>query len=101
MSLESGTRCTALLPASETRLISSTISCVSVVNTGGELQGLTLFKRKGKEPSGDTSLIALRKNSDAITLLQEGSLLTLAVLLSIYGKLKSLVKQPLHFHSKL
>ena len=39
----------------------------------------------------ETLPLALRKNSDAITLLQEGSLLTLAVLLSSYGSLKSLV----------
>ena len=51
---------------------------------------LTLPNGRERKPGVDTSL-ALRKNSDAITLLQEGSLLILAVLLSSYGSLKSLV----------
>ena len=54
---------------------------VSIVNTGGKLPELTLSN--GRERSqADTLPLALRKNSDTITLLQEGSLLTLAVLLS-------------------
>ena len=48
----------------------------------------------------ETLPLVLQKNSDAITLLQKGKLLTLAVLLSSYGSLKSLL-QPLYFHSKL
>ena len=39
----------------------------------------------------ETLLLALGKNSDAITLLQEGSLLYLTALLSNYGNLNSLV----------
>ena len=73
------TRCTALQPASETRLTSSTISWpVSVVNTGGELPGLTLSNRGRSQ--AETLPLVLRKNRGAITLLQEGGLLTLAVL---------------------
>ena len=78
------TRSTALLPASETRL------AMSVVNTGGELPGLTLSNGRGRSQAERLPL-ALRKNSDAVSLLQEGSLLTLAVLLSSYGSLKLLV----------
>ena len=37
------------------------ILAVSVVNTGGELPGLTVLKRKGKEPSGDTFLSPLEE----------------------------------------
>ena len=48
----------------------------------------------------ETLPLVLQKNSDAITLLQRSKLLTLAVLLSSYGSLKSLL-QPLYFHSKL
>ena len=66
------------------------ILAVPVVNTGGELAGLTLSNGRGRSQA-ETLPLALRKNSDAITLLQEGSLLTLAVLLSSYGSLKSLV----------
>ena len=43
-----------------------------------------LSKRKGKKPSRDTFNSPLEEH-DAITLLQEGSLLILAVLLSSYG----------------
>ena len=57
------------------------ISAVSVVNTGSELPGLTLSNGRGRS-QGKTLSLAFRKNSDAIMLLQEGSLLTLAVLLS-------------------
>ena len=49
-----------------------------------------LTKGKGKKPSRDTYLVALQKNTDAITLLQQSSLLTSAVL-SNYASLKSLV----------
>ena len=63
---------------------------MSVVNTGGELPGLTLSNGRGRSQA-ETLPLALRKNSGAITLLQEGSLLTLAVLLSSYGSLNSLV----------
>ena len=66
------------------------ILTLSVVNTGGELPGLTLSNGRGRSQA-KTLPSALRKNSGAITLLQEGSLLTLAVLLSTYGSLKSLV----------
>ena len=64
------------------------ILAVSVVNTGG---GLTLSNGRGRSQA-ETLPLALRKNSDAITLLQEDSLLTLAALLSSYGSLKSLVR---------
>ena len=48
---------------------------VSVVNTGGKLPGLTLSN--GRERSQvETRPLALRKNSDAITHLQEGSFLS-------------------------
>ena len=63
---------------------------MSVVNTGGELPGLTLLKQKGRTQA-ETLTVALRKNSDAITLLQQGNFLTFAVLLSSYSSLKSLV----------
>ena len=63
---------------------------MSVVNTGGEFPGLTLSIGRGMS-QGETLPLALQKNSDAITLLKQGSLLTLAVLLSSYGSLKSLV----------
>ena len=66
------------------------ILAVSVVNTGRELPGLTLSNGRGRSQA-ETLPLALRKNSGAITLLQEGSLLTLAILLSSYGSLKSLV----------
>ena len=66
------------------------VLAVSVVNTGCAFPALTLPNGRERKPGGDTSL-ALRKNNDAITLLQEGSLLNLAVLLSSYGSLKSLV----------
>ena len=56
---------------------------MSVVNTGSELPGLTLSNGKGRSQA-ETLTLALQKNSDAITLLQEGNLLTLAVLLSSY-----------------
>ena len=47
--------------------------------------------KEGKDPSGDTSPeSAFQKNSNAITLLQEGISLTLAVL-SSYGSIMSLV----------
>ena len=63
---------------------------VSVVNIGGELPRLTLSN--GRERGQAEALpLAVQKNSDAITLSQESSLLTLAVLLSSYGRLKSLV----------
>ena len=65
---------------------------MSVVNTGCAFPALTLPNGSERKPGGDTSL-ALRKNNDAITLLQEGSLLNLAVLLSSYGSLKSLVSR--------
>ena len=64
------------------------ILAVSVVNTGGELPGLALSNGRGRSQAG-TLILALWKNSDAITLLQEDSLLTLAVLLLSYGSLKS------------
>ena len=53
----------------------------------------------GREGSqAETLSLAVRKNSDAITFLQQGSLLILAVLLSSYGTPKSLYsKQPFRF----
>ena len=74
------------------------VLAVSVVNTGCALPALSLpngRERKGKERA-ETLPLALRKNSDAITLLQEGSLLTLAVL-SSYGSLKLQVAFALSF----
>ena len=56
----------------------------SVVNTGGELPtAVSLSNGRGRSQA-ETLPLALRKNSDAITLLQEGSLLTLAILFSSY-----------------
>ena len=62
------------------------ILAVSVVNTGSELPGMTLSNRRGRSQA-ETLPLALQKNSNAITFLQEGNLLTLAVLLSSYGSL--------------
>ena len=45
---------------------------------------------EGEGSQAETHPLANGKNSDAITLLQEGSLLTSAVLLSSYGSLKLL-----------
>ena len=63
---------------------------VSVVNTGCALPARWPYETEGKGSQAETLSLALRKNSGAITLLQEGSLLILAVL-SSYGSLKSLV----------
>ena len=63
------------------------ILAMSVVNTGGELPRLTLSNGRGRSQV-ETLPLALQNNSDAITLLQEGSLLTSAVFLSSYGSLK-------------
>ena len=60
------------------------------MNTGGELS--LKANGRGRKQSRDTSLSPSEKQPDAITLLQQGSLLTSAVL-SNYGSLKS---QPFH-----
>ena len=48
------------------------------------------YQAEGEESQAETHPLARGKNSDAIMLLQEGSLLTLAVLPSNYGSLKLL-----------
>ena len=45
---------------------------VSVVNTGGQLPGLTFSNERGRSQV-EKCLLALWKNSNAITLLQEGT----------------------------
>ena len=69
------------------------LSRLCSVITDSELPGLSLYHMQGqrKWSQAETLPIVHGKNSDSITLLQEGSSLNLAILFSNCGSLKLLV----------